>query len=108
MVSREFIRSVIRANHAIAVYMKDEDRIDGLSHTIYVINDLILDEDEEKYLIMNTINKIDTDGILRVKAIRTSEVNVSLIDSEFQEYKINTKDIYKYETINFKQGNYGI
>lgn len=79
--------------------MKGEDRIDGLSNTIYVINDLILDEDEEKYLIMNTINKIDTDGILRVKAIRTSEVDVSLKDSEFQEYTINTKDIYKYEKL---------
>ena len=99
MVSREFIRSVVRANHTIAVHMKGEDRIDGLSNTIYVINDLILDEDEEKYLIMNTINKIDTDGILRVKAIRTSEVDVSLKDSEFQEYTINTKDIYKYEKL---------
>ena len=48
MVSREFIRSVIRSNHVIAVHMKGEQRLDGLSSLIYVIHDLILDEKEEK------------------------------------------------------------
>ncbi len=101
MVSREFIRSVVRAHHAIAVHMRDEERIDGLSYIIYVIHDLILDEDEEKLLIMNTINKIDTDGLLRVKAVRTSQVDISLQDSQPQEYTINTRDIVKHETVNF-------
>lgn len=101
MVSREFIRSVVRARHAIAVHMRGEERIDGLTQVIYVIYDLILDENEEKLLVMNTINKIDTDGLLRVKAVRTSEVDISLQDSQPQEYTINTIDVLKYETVNF-------
>ena len=78
MVSREFIRSVVRAHHAIAVHMKGEERWDGLSYLIYVIYDLIIDENEEKILIMNTINGIDTYGLQKVKAMRTSEVDTSL------------------------------
>lgn len=101
MISREFIRSVIRAHHVMAVHMKVEERIDVLSRVIYVIHDLILDEEEEKLLIMNTINKIDTDGFLRVKAVRTSQVNFSFRDTKLQEYIINTEDIVKYEIVNF-------
>ena len=101
MVSREFIRSVVRAHHAIAVHMKGEERWDGLSYLIYVIHDLILDESEEKLLIMNTLNGIDTHGLLKVKAMRTSEVDVSIQDSKPQEYIINTIDIVSYETINY-------
>lgn len=100
MVSKEFIRSVIRSHHVIAVHMKGDKRTDGLSYLIYVIHDLIIDEDEEKLLIMNTINHIDTEGILRVKAIRTSQVDISIQDSKPREYSINTKDIIKYETVN--------
>lgn len=100
MVSREFIRSVVRAHHAIAVHMKGEERFDGLSSLIYVIYDLILDEEEEKILIMNTINRIDTEGFLRVNAIRTSQIDISIQDSKPQEYIINTKNIVKYETVN--------
>lgn len=50
---------------------------------------------------MNTINKIDTDGLLRVKAVRTSQVDISLQDYQPKEYTINTRDIVKYETVNF-------
>ena len=100
MVSREFIRSVVRAHHAISVHMKGEERIDGLSYLIYVIHDLILNEEEEKYLVMNTINGINTDGLLRVKAVRTSQIDISIQDSKPQEYIINTRDIVKYETVN--------
>ena len=99
MVSREFIRSVIRANHVIAVYMKGEQRLDGLSSLIYVIHDLILDENEEKLLMMNNINGIKTYGLLRIKAVRTSQVDVSIEDSEPQEYTINTSDIVKLEKL---------
>ena len=67
---------------------------------IYVIHDLILDDEEEKVLIMNTINHIDTEGLLRVKAVRTSQIDISIHDSKPQEYTINTRDIVKYETIN--------
>ncbi len=81
--------------------MKDEERIDGLSYIIYVIHDLMLNEDEEKLLIMNTINKIDTDGLLRVKAVRTSQVDIYLQESQPQEYIINTCDIVKLETLNY-------
>ena len=101
MISREFIRSVVRSHHAIAVHMKGEERIDGLSYVVYVIHDLVLSEDEEKLLMMNTINKIDTDGILKVKAVRTSQVDISLQDSRPQDYTINTSDIVKYETVTF-------
>ena len=100
MVSREFIRSVIRAHHAIAVYMRGEQRIDGLSNLIYVIVDLLLDESEEKTLLMNTINGVDTDGKLKVKAILTSEVNIPIEGSRVQEFVIDTREIEKYETIN--------
>ncbi len=99
MVSREFIRSVIRSNHVIAVHMKGEQRLDGLSYLIYVIHDLILDENEEKLLMMNNINGIKTYGLLRVKAVRTSQVDLSFEDSEPQEYTINTSDIVKYEKL---------
>lgn len=99
MVSREFIRSVIRANHVIAVYMKGEQRLDGLSSLIYVIHDLILDENEEKLLMMNRIKGINTNGLLRIKAVRTSQVDVSIEDSEPQEYTINTSDIIKLEKL---------
>ena len=80
--------------------MKGEERIDGLSFLIYVIHDLILDDEEEKVLIMNTINHIDTEGLLRVKAVRTSQIDISIQDSKPQEYTINTRDIVKYETVN--------
>ena len=46
MVSKEFIYSVIKDNHVIAVHMKGEDRIDGQSELIYIIHDLLLDEKE--------------------------------------------------------------
>lgn len=99
MVSREYIRFVVRAHHVIAVHMKVGERWDGLNKSIYVIHDLILDESEEKLLMKNTISGIETHGFLKVKAIRTSEVDISLQDSEPQEYIINTLDIVKYETI---------
>lgn len=99
MVSREFIRSVIRANHVIAVHMKGEKRLDGLSSLIYVIHDLILNENEEKLLMMNSFKGINTNGQLRIKAVRTSQVDVSIEDSEPQEYTINTSDIIKLEKL---------
>lgn len=99
MLSREFIRSVIRSNHVIAVHMKGEQRLDGLSALIYVIHDVILDENEEKLLMMNSINGIKTYGLLRIKAVRASQVDVSIEDSEPQEYTINTSDIVKYEKL---------
>ena len=100
MVSREFIRSEVRANHVIAVHMKGKDRKDNLSYLIYVIHDLILDEVEEKQLIMNSFKGINTNGLLKIKAIRTSEIDLSIQDSEPQEYTINTSDIVKYEIVN--------
>ena len=100
MVSKELIRSIIRAHHAIAVHMKGEKRVDGLSRLIYVIRDLILDEEEEKELMINSINGIKTYGLLRVVAERTSEIDISLQDNEPQEYIINTMDIDEYETYN--------
>ena len=100
MMSKEFIRSVVRAHHVIAVPMKGEERLDGLTNLIYVIHDLILDENEEKLLIMNSINDIETHGIIKVKAVRTSEVDVSIEAPKLQEYIINTMDIEKYETMN--------
>ena len=36
MISREYIYSVIKDNHVIAVHMKGEDRIDGQSELIYI------------------------------------------------------------------------
>ncbi len=101
MVSREFIYSVVRSHHAIAVHMKGEERIDGLSNVIYVIQNLILDDNEKQLLIMNTINKIDTYGFLKVKAIRSSEVDITLNESKSQEYTINTSDIVNYEMVTF-------
>jgi len=101
MVSRELIRSVIRGHHTIAVHMKGEERLDGLTYLIYVIHDLILDENEETLLIMNTCNGVDTHGFIKVKAIRTSEVDASIQDSKPQEYIINTMDIVGYETANY-------
>lgn len=100
MVSREFICSVVRANHVIAVHMKGEDRIDNLSCLIYVIYDLIIDEVEEKQLIMNYINGINTNGLLKIKAVRTSQIDLSIQDSEPREYTINTLNIVKYEILN--------
>ena len=79
--------------------MKVEQRIDGLSALIYVIHDLILDENEEKLLMMNRIKGINTNGLLRIKAVRTSQVDVSIEDSEPQEYTINTSDIIKLEKL---------
>lgn len=80
--------------------MKAEERIDGFSCLIYVIQDLILDDNKEKALILNTINAIDTDGHLKIEATRTSQVDLSLQDNIPQEYIINTKDIDLYETVN--------
>jgi len=99
MVTREFIYSVIKSNHVIAVRMKGEKRIDGLFNLVYVIYELILKEDEEKDLITNRINGIHTDGKIRIKAVRTSEVDASNQDSEPQEYEIDTKDIVDYLTL---------
>jgi hypothetical protein len=105
MVSREFIRYVIKSHHEILVHMTGEERLDGLSSLIFVIHNLVLNENEGKELIMNTFNRIDTHGLLRVKAIRTSQVDVSLIDSNPREYIINTKDIVEYQTVNTKYCN---
>lgn len=100
MASREYIHSVVRANHVIAVHMKEDLRINSLSSIIYVIYDLILSEEEEKFLIMNRAKGVDTDGPLKIKAVRTSKVDISLEDSKPNEYIINTKDIVKFETLN--------
>lgn len=100
MVSREFIRSVVRANHVIAVHMKGEDRIDNLSRLIYVIHDLITDEVEEKQLIVNYINGINTNGLIKIKAVRSSQIDLTIQDSEPREYTINTVNIVKYEMLN--------
>lgn len=79
--------------------MNGEQRLDGLSYLIYVIHDLILDENEEKLLMMNSIKGINTNGRLRIKAVRTSQIDVSIEDSEPHEYTINTSDIVKYEKL---------
>lgn len=100
MVSREFIHSVVRADHVIAVHMKGEERINNLS--IYITHDLILDEVEEKQLIINSINCINTNGLMRIKAVRTHQIDLSIQDSESQNYTINTLDIIKYETVNMQ------
>lgn len=100
MVSREFIRSVVRKRHAIAVHMRGEQKNEGFFKPIYVIIDLILDEDEEKDLMWNTINKVDTDGLIKVRAFCVSQFDSSSKDSKPQEFIINTKDIEEYETIN--------
>lgn len=97
MVSREFIHSIIHSHHTIAVHMKGEKRLDGLSHLIYVIYNLVLDEKEEAELIMNSINRVKTYGLLRVKAVLTSEVDLSIQDKEPREYTIDTAEIISYE-----------
>ena len=97
MVSKEFIYSVIKDNHVIAVHMKGEDRIDGLSELIYIIYDLVLDEKEEKLLVWNLINKKDTDGVLKIKEMRSSEADTALEDNKLREYVINTEYILSYE-----------
>ena len=70
MISREYIYSVIKDNHVIAVHMKGEDRIDGLSELIYIIYDLVLDEKEEKLLVWNLINKKDTHKTINILGIK--------------------------------------
>lgn len=97
MVSREFIHSVFKAHHVIAVHMKGEKRLDSLSTIIFEVHELLLDENEEQLLITNRIKGMNTHGLLRVKAVRTSEVNLSLQNLEPQEYVINTMDIVDYE-----------
>ena len=42
--------------------MKDNQRLDGLSKTIYLIYDLLLNEEDEEMLILNRKNGINTDG----------------------------------------------
>lgn len=100
MVSREYIYSVIKDNHVIAVHMKGEDRIDGLSELIYIIHDLLLDEKEEELLVRNLINKKDTHGMLKIKATKSSEVDAAIEDNDLREYIINTEDISYYEKSN--------
>lgn len=78
MVSREYIYQVIKSHHTIAVHMKGENRLDGLTTIIYVMHDLILDDSEERHLLTNISKCINTHGILNVKAVRTSEVALSL------------------------------
>lgn len=79
--------------------MKEGKRIDNLSLLIYIIHDLILEEYEEKQLLWNIQNNLDTDGIIKIKATRTSEIDLSLEDKEIKEYEINTKDIAYREII---------
>ena len=79
--------------------MKGEKRVDGLSSLIYIVYDLLLSKKEEEQLLHNISQKIDTQGILRIKAIRTSEVDLSTKDSEPQEYTINTMDIVGFEKV---------
>lgn len=97
MISREYIYSVIKDNHVIAVHMKGEDRIDGQSELIYIIHDLLLDEKEEQLLVWNLINKKDTHGVLKIKAMRSSEADTALEDNKLREYVINTEYILSYE-----------
>ena len=98
MVSREFIYSNVKSRQVISVYMKGEDRLDRLTLLIYVIRDLILDKKEEQLLLKNLRDKIDTDGVMRIIATRTSEIDYSLIDNDEKEYVINTADIVSYES----------
>jgi hypothetical protein len=58
-----------------------------------------LSKKEEEQLLHNISQKVDTQGILRIKAIRTSEVDLSTKDSEPQEYTINTMDIVGFEKV---------
>ena len=99
MVSREFIYSKIKSHHAISVHMRGKKRLDGLTSDIYVITELILDKEEEKQLLMNLSKKENSSGKLKVKAIRTSEVDASSDDSEPQEYVLNTSDIESFGCI---------
>ena len=103
MISREYIYSVIKDNHVIAVHMKGEDRIDGLSELIYIIYDLVLDEKEEKLLVWNLINKKDTHGVLKIKAMRSSEADTALEDNKLREDVINTEYILSYELMKMGQ-----
>lgn len=99
MVSREQIYFNVKFNHVVALHMKGEKRVDGLSSLIYIVYDLLLSKKEEEQLLHNISQKIDTQGILRIKAIRTSEVDLSTKDSEPQEYTINTMDIVGFEKV---------
>lgn len=60
MVSKEFIYSYIKAHHTISVHMSGEKRMDGLTSEIYAIYELILEEGDENQLIMNCLEKVDT------------------------------------------------
>lgn len=100
MVSKDFIYSKVLSNHVIALHMRSiSERIDRLCPLIYIVYELILDDKEKDLLIWNISNKIDTQGVLRIKAIRSSEVDISLEDSILKEYEINTADIVSYEVV---------
>jgi hypothetical protein len=77
--------------------MMGEKRIDGLSTLVYVVYDLVLDENEENVLISNSIKGVNTYGPLKIKAKRTSEVDLPKQDEPLQDYLINTVDITEYE-----------
>lgn len=79
--------------------MKGEKRIDGLSSLIYIVYDLLLSKKEEEQLLNNISQKVYTQGVLRIKAVRTSEVDLTNKDSEPQEYTINTMNIVDYEIV---------
>lgn len=100
MVSREYIYTMVKSHYVIAVHMKGEERIDNLSSVIYVIRDIVLDEWEEKQLLQNIQKGINSEGVLRIKATLSSEVDVSMEDNIIKEYVINTKEIVLYELPN--------
>lgn len=79
--------------------MKDGIRADGLSAISYSIVELILDKKEEEEIIRNIANKLDTDGVIKIKAFRGSESYLPLNDNEPNEYIIDTKDIAYFETV---------
>lgn len=83
--------------------MNGAKRLDGLHNEIYVIYELLLDKSQKEELVRNIQNNKDTEGILRIKAVRTSEVDISLQDSKPREYFINTKDICCYEILGDEQ-----
>lgn len=99
MVSREFIYLKVKFHHVVAIHMNGDIQLGKDVCPIYIVHDVVLEKCEEKLLLSNIQNKIDSDGVLRIKASRTSRRDFSLEDNEIKEYLIDTKDIEYYEVV---------
>lgn len=99
MVSREFIYLKIKCNHCICLYLNSNSNLDGLSNDVYLVYDVIVDNQTRVEIENNISNGVNSEGMLTIEAKHSSELDNNINDLELRTFRINTKDIESYSIV---------